>query len=51
MSFTPKQIREMSLWEFHHTVEGYKLANGSGEGELEPPSEDEFEAALGRLAD
>lgn len=51
MSFTPKQIREMSLWEFHNTVEGYKLANGSGEGGIEPPSEDEFEAALERLAD
>lgn len=51
MSFTPKQIREMSLWEFYHTVEGFKIANGSGETGAEAPTEDEFEAALERLAD
>jgi hypothetical protein len=40
----------MSLWEFIMTIEGWKLANGAGEGaesgEAKPPTEDEFFAML-----
>jgi hypothetical protein len=45
----------MSLWEFLMTIEGWKLANGSGdseeEGSAKPPTEAEFEDALARLID
>ncbi|WP_156884193.1 hypothetical protein [Sphingomonas sp. LK11] len=38
----------MSMWEFIMTMEGWKLANGGGEGEAEakPPTEDEFDAVM-----
>lgn len=42
----------MSMWEFIMTMEGWKLANGGGEGveggEAKPPTEDEFDAMMER---
>ncbi len=52
MGFTPRQIREMSLWEFMMTVDGFKKANTSPEGEggaVKPPTEAEFEKRIAAL--
>jgi hypothetical protein len=52
--YTPKEIREMSLWEFLMTIEGWKKANNVGEdadGSAKPPTEEEFEHALATMLD
>lgn len=38
MGYSPRQVDEMSLWEFGCIVEGYKRANGFEEG---PPAMDD----------
>ena len=51
MGFTPREIREMSLWEFMMTVDGFKKANTSDEGggSVKPPTEAEFEERIAAL--
>lgn len=41
MGFTPRQIGEMSLWEFTACTDGYARANGAEET-MAPPTEAEF---------
>jgi hypothetical protein len=48
--FAPSTVKEMSLWEWLFACDGWKKANGSGEGDgASAPSEDEFFAALENL--
>ncbi len=50
LSFTPNQIKEMSIWEFVFAVDGWKKSNGVEESsEPKPPSEDEFFAAIAAM--
>lgn len=45
MGLGPRQIRDMSLWEFGAAVDGWVEAN-SAEGGSEPPSEEFLAWAL-----
>lgn len=45
MGYSPRQVDEMSLWEFGCVVEGYKRANGFEEAL--PAMDDEKLAELG----
>ena len=52
MGFTPKDIQEMSLWEYSATMVGWKQANSTGEEEAaQAPSDEEFFAIVERYAD
>lgn len=46
MGFSPREIDEMTLWEFESCAEGYKKAK-STEEDAPPPMDDEDLAALG----
>lgn len=46
MGFTPRQVDEMSLWEFAACAEGYRRAHSAEEERLPPPTADEFRAMV-----
>lgn len=49
LGFTPRDIKEMSLWEFNMTIDGWRQANGAAEEEgASAPSDADFYAAVER---
>jgi hypothetical protein len=50
MGFSPRQVDEMSLWEFAACTDGFNRAHG-GDEKPEPPTEAEFYDMLERLGD
>lgn len=42
---TPREVDELSLWEFAAAVEGWRAANGSTGGSMKAPTDEEFEEA------
>jgi hypothetical protein len=44
----PRQVDELSLWEFAEAIDGWKAANGVEE-KPEPPNADEFYDMVARL--
>jgi hypothetical protein len=45
MGFTPRQVDEMTLWEFAHCMDGYKASQGIEDAP--PVMSDELLAELG----
>lgn len=48
MGFTPRQVDEMSLWQFSACVDGFNTANGA-EATVDAPSPEEFRDMVKRL--
>jgi len=46
LGYTPRQVDEMTLWEFDACVEGYAAAHKSGE-DAPPPMDDSELSELG----
>lgn len=49
MGLSPRQVDELSLWEFTVAAEGYDIANG-GDEKSKPPSEAEHDALMAKYA-
>lgn len=47
LSFTPREVDEMTVWELAACIDGYNAAQG-GEAQPEPPTPDEFDAMITR---
>lgn len=45
MGFTPRQVDEMTLWEFGHCIDGFKASKGIEESA--PPMDDDRLSQLG----
>lgn len=50
MGFTPREVDDMSLWEFVACCDGWRDAHSTGEEMPDPPSPDEFHDMVNRLA-
>lgn len=48
MGFSPVQIDDMSLGQWIATVNGWTKAHAEASGKVEPPTEEEFRAAVDR---
>lgn len=46
MGMSPNEVAATSLWRFNQALEGWRRANG--DNRPEPPTEDEFDAAVRR---
>jgi hypothetical protein len=46
MGFTPRQVDEMSLWEFLATRDGWIEANTAPDTSIGPPTPEEHDAML-----
>lgn len=51
MGFTPRQVDEMSLWEFAACTEGYRRAHSTEEEKPVPPTAEEFRTMIERHAE
>jgi hypothetical protein len=49
MGFTPREIDDLSLWEFGACVSGWSKANG-GESKPAAPSDEEHDALVAKFA-
>ncbi|MCX5478449.1 hypothetical protein OSH08_05505 [Kaistia geumhonensis] len=48
MGFTPRDVDDMSFWEFAACVDGFNTANGA-EPDVEPPTAEEYHDMVRRL--
>lgn len=49
LGFSPREIDQMTLWEFAAAVEGWSKANG-GESKPEAPSEEEHDRLMAKYS-